>query len=131
MTIAVTIRDESTSGEVVFEQLLAVSAQYLTVKQLIEARVRAEVERYNNSKQETYQGLVQPTEAEALLNGCRLKKGVSIDVEKQQKAAVRAFTNNGFFLLVDDQQVTELEDTVFVTSETVVSFLKLVPLVGG
>jgi hypothetical protein len=45
--------------------------------------------------------------------------------------AKRAFYTNGFILLVDDRQVDELEEEIEIRPHTTVTFLKLVPLVGG
>ena len=42
-----------------------------------------------------------------------------------------AGTTNGFFLLVDDRQIEDLDEEVVVTVESTISFVKLVPLVGG
>ena len=38
---------------------------------------------------------------------------------------------NGFIVLVDDYQVQELDEEIALRPETSVTFLKLVPLVGG
>jgi hypothetical protein len=54
-----------------------------------------------------------------------------IDWEKQAAKAVEAFERNGFFSLVDDRQAESLDDTIQLTPTTTVSFVKLVPLVGG
>ena len=45
--------------------------------------------------------------------------------------AVAAFEANGFLMLVDDVQVESLDEAFGVTDDTVVTFLRLVPLVGG
>ena len=34
-------------------------------------------------------------------------------------------------VLVDDRQITELDETIHLTEQTKVTFLKLVPLIGG
>jgi hypothetical protein len=60
-----------------------------------------------------------------------MRKRRKIDPEKQFELALRAFYTNGFILLVDDKQVEELEEEIEVRPDTTVTFLKLVPLVGG
>ncbi len=37
---------------------------------------------------------------------------------------------NGFLFLIDDRQVEHIDDVVILGEQTVVTFLKLVPLVG-
>jgi hypothetical protein len=54
-----------------------------------------------------------------------------IDPEKQFERAIESFKRNGFFVLVNGLQVDELEEEIEIGSETTVTFLKLVPLVGG
>ena len=54
-----------------------------------------------------------------------------IDPEKQFDKAIESFYRNGFMVLVNDQQVDELEEEIEVSPDTTVTFLKLVPLVGG
>ena len=44
---------------------------------------------------------------------------------------VEAFGRNGFVVLVDDRQVEELDEDIELALGTEVTFLKLVPLVGG
>jgi hypothetical protein len=133
MPATLTVRDETTfSGDEdrVFE--IEVPAEHLTARDLIEARVTAEVESYNSrSAGEVFRGLIQPSQAERTLNGFRLLKRRKIDAAEQRERALEAFYSNGFILLGDDRQVMELDEEIVVRPETEVSFLKLVPLVGG
>lgn len=131
MGIELKVKDQSSSGKTLFETIIKLPIESITVKQLIETRVAQEVEEYNIEAAGKFKGLVQPSEAEILLNGFGLKQGVLVDVYKQQKTAVSAFIANHFFILVNDSQVTELNETILITPNTVVCFLKLVPLVGG
>lgn len=79
----------------------------------------------------TENGLIQPTAAEKILNGFKLKKRKLIDAEKQMYIALDAFQKNGFFVLVDDLQADTLEQRVDIRPTNTVSFIKLTPLVGG
>ena len=91
----------------------------------------AEVAQYNNKLPEYYNGLVQPTDAEQTLNGYKLKAKRKVDAEKQVYAALHAFENNGYFVLIDNIQAESLEQMVVINSNTAISFIKLTPLVGG
>ncbi|WP_117212694.1 hypothetical protein [Allorhizocola rhizosphaerae] len=51
--------------------------------------------------------------------------------ERQFALAVQAFSRNGFIVLVDDRQVEELDDVIDLRMGTEITFLELVPLVGG
>jgi hypothetical protein len=101
------------------------------VRELIRARVYREVHDYNASQPEYFKGLVQPSDAERSLNGFKMRRRRRIDPEKQFELAKRAFYTNGFILLVDDRQVDEFDDEIEIRPNTTLTFLKLVPLVGG
>ena len=86
---------------------------------------------YNSSEPEYFRGLVEPSESERTRNGYKLRKRRKIDWQEQFNRALEAFQCNGFFVLVGDKQAERLDDAFEVKAETEVSFVKLVPLVGG
>jgi hypothetical protein len=103
----------------------------VTLRELIGLRVREEVARYNAQPTERFRGLVRPTEAEEDLNGYRMRTPTRIDWERQADAAVTAFGRNGFFVLVTDRQVEDLDEELTLDEASDVAFVRLVPLVGG
>jgi hypothetical protein len=133
MTVNLKIFDETSSGGVYNETLLRLASSRVRARDLIEQRVRAEVQKFNDSKanQGVFSGLVQPEGTEEVLNGYRFKKHKAIDADRQVQVALSAFDENRYFLLVDDRQVEELDEEFGVSEQTKVSFLRLVPLVGG
>lgn len=133
MSVTLTIRDETTFsfGSEGGGFTLDVPTERVTVRELIRTRVYAEVRDYNLRRPEFFRGLIQPSDAERTLNGFRLRRARKIDAEVQFEKAVELFYRNGFLVLVDDRQVEELEDEIETGPETTVTFLKLVPLVGG
>jgi hypothetical protein len=134
MSTTLKIRDETTVGIGADEDrdfTLDVMEGRITVRELIRTRVANEVRDYNLSQPEYFRGLVQPTDAERSLNGFRMGKRRRIDPEKQFELAIKAFYANGFIVLVNDRQVDELEEEIEIGPDTTVTFLKLVPLVGG
>ena len=133
MSMTLKIRDETTLSIGGDESgfLLEVPEERITVQDLIRARVYREVHEYNLDQPEYFHGLIQPSDAERSLNGFKMRRRRRIDPDKQFELAKRAFYTNGFILLVDDRQVDELEEEIEVRPDTTVTFLKLVPLVGG
>ena len=133
MSATLTVRDETTFAFGGEERVFTLDfpAEKVTVRDLIRARVYGEVEEFNARRGELFRGLVQPTDTERVLNGFRVREGRRIDAEEQFERAIEAFGRNGFLLLVDDLQVDDLEETIEVGPGTTVTFLKLVPLVGG
>jgi len=128
---SVTVRDESRPGRVVGELVLEGLPERITLRELIRTRVREEVAIANLERDKPRHLLVQPLDAEVTLNGYRLSSPRLIDWEKQAQVAIEAFEANGFFVLVDDRQVDELDTPVELTPDSVVRFLRLTPLVGG
>lgn len=129
--VILSIKDESLSGRVLREVSVGFNSEDVTIQEIIEARVRQEVENYNNKQPEYYNGLIEPTDAEKTINGYKLHNRKPIDAEKQVYTALDAFQKNGFFVLVDNQQYTTLNQRILLTGSTHVSFIKLTPLVGG
>ena len=127
----VLISDELLNGTVTNQFEMQVESDQLTVADLIKKRVAIEIENYNKRLPEYFNGLVQPKEAERTLNGYKLKAKQLIDVEKQIYIALDAFQKNGFFVLVDNEQLEELDHVVTLKSTSKIAFVKLTPLVGG
>lgn len=127
----VAVRDETATGAEMARILLADVPSPVTLRTLIVLRVREEVARYNARPDHHFRGLVQPTGAEIELNGYRLSAPRTLSWEKQADVALAAFERNGFFVFVRDRQVVELDEELLLADAEVVSFVRLVPLVGG
>jgi hypothetical protein len=128
---AVTIVDETSGGEQTQRSTLRLVSQRITARALIEQRVRQEVEAFNARPVEVYRGLVQPTDAELALNGYRVQPGRAIDADTQCAQALKSFETNGFLMFANDKQIEALDEEILIGEETEVSFVKLIPLVGG
>ena len=136
MPIALTIRDETASGNVYHELPLEFPTETITVRELIRERVYQEVQDFNRKREEqVFHGLVQPMDTERVLNGnrteYRMKKHRDIEWKQQFEKAIDAFDRNGFFILVDDKQASGLDEEFVIGQKTQISFVKLVPLAGG
>lgn len=131
METTIVIKDETATGKIINELRVSLNSETVTVKDIIEARVEHEVNAYNKKLPEYFSGLVQPTNAEQTLNGYKMRERKKVDPEKQVYIALDAFQKNGYFVLIDDKQAESLDQQVVTTPNTVVSFVKLTPLVGG
>jgi len=122
------IFDESIVGDI--QNTIEIDVKELTTpEEIIKIRVANEVELYNNKVETIFKGLVEPRRKEISLNGVKKKKNV--DLEQQIYIALDAFQKNGFFILIDDNQVSELNEPVVLTKKSEIKFIKLTPLVGG
>ena len=132
MQVNLRIVDETTSGKIYNETVLRLASTRISARDVIEQRVRQEVQKFNDAqKKELFSGLVQPRDTEQELNGYRFRKDKKIDADEQVEIALTGFSQNKFFFLVDDRQVESLDDEFGITEETKITFLKLIPVVGG
>ena len=131
MATTLTVYDETPTGERSGGLKLEFLTEQVTARELIRRRVYEEVQEYNLKQPDYFRGLVQPTDAERVLNGYKLRQRRRLDWEQQYARAVEAFERNGFFILVDDRQVEALDEEIPIRLNTEVSFVRLVPLVGG
>ena len=129
--MTIQIWDETLPGKRSQAAAIEVDPGPITVRELLRTRLRREVEHYNESLPDTFQGLIQPEESEQILNGFRMKVKRPLDWETQFRQACSSFEKNGFLILVDEHQVTELDAPVDLRTDSQMQFVKLVPLVGG
>jgi hypothetical protein len=127
----VTVRDETTAGAVTHELTIDVLTESITVRDLIRARVYQEVDDFNRRGREIFNGLVQPTDTERTPAGYKLRTARRLDWRPQFDRACEAFEKNLILLVTDDRQAESLDETLTLRADSRVSFLKLVPLVGG
>jgi hypothetical protein len=126
----ITIVDESTAGEK-HAWNLDFLEEKVSLRELLQRRIYQEVTEYNARQSGYFHGLVQPTNAERTLNGYRLKSSQRLDWQAQYEEAIEAFIRHGYIVLVNDKQIADLETSIELRFDTEVTFLKLVPLVGG
>jgi hypothetical protein len=133
MLTLLNVQDQSTAslGKTEHTFRVRVSGETIRVRELIRSRVYQEVDQYNSRRPEVFRLLVQPGDAERAGSGFRMPRPRLISPEEQFEATIEAFERNGFVVLVDDRQVDDLDAEIALQPETMVTFLKLVPLVGG
>jgi hypothetical protein len=129
--VTLTIRDDLRPGRAEHAVRLEDIPSTITLRDLIRTRVREEVARYNAGPTQVFSGLVMPEGADLAPEGFRLRKPRRIDWETQADRAIEAFGRNGFFVLIDDRQVTELDEELDLSADSDIRFVRLVPLIGG
>lgn len=131
MGMKIVITDTTPTGTETGRLLLEDVPEGGTLRDVIRHRVREEVARYNAAPGVRFTGLVRPTDAELAANGYELRRPRRLDWEAQATAALDSFRRNGFFVFVGDRQVTDLDEEITLSETDEVSFVRLVPLVGG
>lgn len=114
----------------------------LTVRDFITRRVEEEVAQVNSMKRDPetinaqhrmfLAGLTKMS-PEVLLNAPTKKRrgGAFVDVGKAVEAALSSFMKGEYFLLYDNKQVEDLNETLLLKPDSEAIFLRLTPLIGG
>ena len=129
MPLTLPLLDETTAGHRRSAGTFQFDTANPTLREIIRLRVQQEVARFNAADYKMFQGLVQPEESERILNGVRTRP--VLDWQRQFAKAVTAFQGNGFLVLLDDRQIMDLDETLHLTAQSKITFLRLVPLIGG
>jgi hypothetical protein len=137
MIATVTMLEQAIPGRVERALVLEMPATRATGRELIRRRLQA------LSEQEDTSSSPQRSLVERTLRRRYSGQGVGPrrdvdpsdaerrDLDTRLRHAIEAFERNQFMLLVDDRQLTDLDVSVPINPDTVVTFLQLVPLVGG
>ena len=149
MNAVLDIYDERRPGaERELRHRLELPIERITARDLIRCRIEADVAIHNAREHARLEGkiaadraapngwLVTPGPVEQALNGPRGVYGPGshlgvIESEPLIAVALAAFARNGFFMIFDGRQITDLDDVLTVKDDSTVTFLRLVPLVGG
>jgi hypothetical protein len=136
MTFGLKIIDEAPGGPRRFVREMRLVSERITMRELMQRRIEDEVAEINAGLKEPFP-LVVPTMWEQRLNGRTGKPPAvrgsheRVDAGKQLAAAIEAFGKGRIVVIVGDRQVSDLDAPLTLTPGTEVTFLKLVPLVGG
>jgi hypothetical protein len=154
MNAVVEIYDERRPGaERQLRHRLKLPTERMTARDLIRCRIEADVALHNAVERARLDGtiavreanrdtrntwLVTPGAVERALNGPRAcgpgvkgKRTTLIESEPLIAVALEAFARNGFFMMFDGRQIVDLDEVLTVEQDSAVTFLRLVPLVGG
>ena len=148
MNAVLDIYDEQRPGaERQLRHRLEMPVERMTARDLIRCRIEADVAIHNAAERARLDGviadeggnraarnawLVAPAEAERALNGPRgVERTRLIKSEPLIAVALKAFVSNGFFMIFDGRQIVDLDEVLTVEQDSAVTFLRLVPLVGG
>lgn len=111
---------------------LALMEMVVTVSELIELRVRQDVADFNRRKPNIFNGLVEATRSEKILNAKPTDgKRRKINPDTLVAAALEGFKSNAFILFVDERLIEDLNTVIDISTDPKITFIRLVPLVGG
>jgi hypothetical protein len=132
MTIMLKTLDQVPGIGIVEGPQLPFEAREVSAREIVRARVAAEVERYNNAEDPPrLVGWVMPAEPERTLNGPRRERRRPLDAERQIAVALEALRKRRVILLFNGVQVEDIDAPLLLTPVSEARFLRLVPLAGG
>ncbi|MBS1708814.1 MAG: hypothetical protein JSS65_08860 [Armatimonadetes bacterium] len=117
----INVFDETTAGGKDAGPVIEFALPKITVRTLIETRIRAEIDE-QTGQMRSLRALVMPEHSTI---------GRKVDVKKQIDTAMRAFEAGSLLVLLPDRQADRLDETLTLEDGDEVSFLRLVPLIGG
>lgn len=113
---------------------LKLVSERITARDLIRRRIEQEFAAVDQKTEKT-NWLIIPDRKEKTLNGSRQFGPGSIDgvdlVDKNVDVALLGFEKQSFLLFVDNHQVEALDECITLSDNCTLTFIKLVPLVGG
>jgi len=121
------IRDETLTGLIEREERFSFSDETITIKEIIAERVKSEIKRKQNI--DSLKAFQNVREVDYNKGKTSLLK--EIDIESHIHKAYALFDGGQIIVLVNNHQAESLDEKIEIMSDKVVSFLKLVPLVGG
>jgi hypothetical protein len=149
MNAVLDIYDERRPGaERQLRHRLELPFERISARDLICCRIEADVAIHNAAERARLDGkiaadrdasngwLVTPGPVERALNGPRgvYGPGSHLDLIESKRliaVALEAFARNGFFMIFDGRQIVDLDEVLTIEHDSAVTFLRLVPLVGG
>jgi len=111
---------------------LTFEARAVSAREIVRARVAAEVERHNSADgPPRLVGWATPAEPERTLDGPRRERRRPLDTERQIDVALEALRKRLVILLFNGVQVEDIDAPLMLTPVSEALFLRLVPLAGG
>jgi len=132
MTMMLKILDQTPGIGTVEGPELSFEVREVSAREIVRARVEAEVARHNNA--EVSPGFVRwatPAGPERALNGARGERRRPLDLERQVEVAFEALRRRRVILMFNGVQVEDIDAPLPMAPVSEARFLRLVPLAGG
>ncbi|GCF07979.1 hypothetical protein [Dictyobacter arantiisoli] len=123
----ITLQDASLQGQQQSPWQMDIFEEQSTLREILRSRIYQEVSEYNAQKRSQSLCLitlmpVDPPQADA---------APPVDWQTHYERAIEAFKKRRYLVLINGRQMTKLDAPVHLTDQTTITFLKLIPLIGG
>jgi hypothetical protein len=132
MTIMLKTLDQVPGLGTVERSPLSFRSREVSAREIVRARVTAEVQRHNSADEPPGPfDWFTPAAPERVLNGPRRERRQPLDTERQIEVAFDAIRRRRVILLFNGVQVEDIDAPLLLTPVSEARFLRLVPLAGG
>lgn len=133
MPITIRVQEKSNAGDAAGGRTsLELPNERTSVREVIRSHVYQSVKDHNvGCAARAARDAGHAPTAERELNTPKRRTPGELDWRKELDRAVEAFRCRRVLLLIDDRQLDELDQPLELTNESVVTFVRLVPLAGG
>ena len=131
MALTLLVNDETVRGERTHTARVKLEAAQCSVRQLLEQRIRQEAKRFNLERPVVFRALVRPADADETAQGFRMRRHRDVDADAQIRAALEACASGSLTVHIDGKAVLDIDAPVALNAESQVTFISLMPVVGG
>ncbi|MCC6791747.1 MAG: hypothetical protein IT336_08685 [Thermomicrobiales bacterium] len=122
MATTITIHERTVDGRPLLERTIELLTERVSARELIRSYVYQEVTEHN----------ARLAQSRVAIGATRLAiQTTRVEWEPQFQKAVNAFMSRALVVVVDGKQVETLDEEITVKLDSSVTFLRLIPLVGG
>lgn len=118
------IRDENLQGKCLKERRLTIETDWVSVREIIAARIMDEVKANNEKERTPLVALLEDCFAERLPLASQRQIDPS-QLEHEVFQALNAFHSNAYFVLINSIKVRSLDQIVKINPQTVISFIQM------
>lgn len=133
MSVTITVHEKANIEDVAAEtRSLKLPTDRISARELIRSHVYESVMDHNlRCTNRAARNARDAHRVERALNSTKRRTPGEVDWRRAFESALEAFQRRRILLLVDDHQVEDIDQSLELSNESVVTFLRLLPLAGG
>lgn len=123
----ITLQDASLQDQHQSPWQMDIFEEQSTLREILRSRIYQEVSEYHAKKRSQALCLITPRPVEPQ----QADATPPVDWQIHYEQAITAFQKRRYLVLINGRQITELDASIHLTNQTTITFLKLIPLIGG
>lgn len=123
----ITLQDASLQGQQQSPWQMDIFEEQSTLREILRSRIYQEVSEYHAKKRSQALCLITPRPVDPQ----QADATPPVDWQIHYEQAIAAFQKKRYLVLINGRQITKLDASIHLTNQTTITFLKLIPLIGG